>query len=145
MTRRLRLLPSADVARLGKRCYLFDRAALTENVVYVPTQRVSQRMFDVVRRVRTTWPTHEAQPVAAFQALFDNPADLSSLAQLVQAGYLEVLFHVADYYRSAGVPLPAIPFLDVVTYRFAIGDTRQHYHLPMKFTPWGYSCFRGGA
>lgn len=89
MTRRLRLLPSADVARLGKRCYLFDRAALTENVVYVPTQRVSQRMFDVVRRVRASWPTHEAQPFAAFQALFDNPADQSALAQLVQAGYLE--------------------------------------------------------
>jgi len=67
------------------------------------------------------------------------------MSDAMQAAYLEVLFHVADYYRSAGVALPAIPFLDVVTYRFAIGDTRQHYHLPMKVTPWGYSCFRGGA
>ena len=76
------------------------------------------------------------------KGVLDDPVLMSDA---MQAGYLEVLFHVADYYRSAGVPLPAIPFLDVVTYRFAIGDTRQHYHLPMKFTPWGYSCFRGGA
>jgi 5-hydroxyisourate hydrolase len=76
------------------------------------------------------------------KGVLDDPVLMSNA---MQAGYLEVLFHVADYYRSAGVALPAIPFLDVVTYRFAIGDTRQHYHLPMKVTPWGYSCFRGGA
>jgi 5-hydroxyisourate hydrolase len=38
-----------------------------------------------------------------------------------------------------------VPFLDVVTYRFGIDDPDAHYHLPMKVTPWGYSCFRGGA
>jgi 5-hydroxyisourate hydrolase len=43
------------------------------------------------------------------------------------------------------VPLPPTPFLDVVTYRFGISDPEQHYHLPFKCTPWGYSCFRGGA
>jgi 5-hydroxyisourate hydrolase len=38
-----------------------------------------------------------------------------------------------------------VPFLDVVTYRFGIADPQAHYHLPFKCTPWGYSCFRGGA
>jgi 5-hydroxyisourate hydrolase len=33
----------------------------------------------------------------------------------------------------------------VVHFRFGISDPRQHYHLPFKCTPWGYSCFRGGA
>ena len=28
--------------------------------------------------------------------------------------------------------------------RHIIADPRQHYHLPFKCTPWGYSCFRGG-
>ena len=41
--------------------------------------------------------------------------------------------------------LPAVPFLDVVTYAFGIADPAQHYHLPFKLTPWGYSLFRGGA
>ena len=60
-------------------------------------------------------------------------------------GHYEAVFHVADYYRAAGVPPPSTPFLDVVTYRFGIDDPKQHYHLPFKCTPWGYSCFRGGA
>jgi 5-hydroxyisourate hydrolase len=60
-------------------------------------------------------------------------------------GAYEAVFHVADYYRAAGVALPAVPFLDVVNYRFGIDNPDQHYHLPFKCTPWGYSCFRGGA
>ena len=71
--------------------------------------------------------------------------DAVLMSDAMQAGYYEAVFHAAEYYRGAGTALPALPFLDVVTYRFAIGDTRQHYHLPMKLTPWGYSCFRGGA
>ena len=71
--------------------------------------------------------------------------DAVLMSTAMQAGYYEAVFHAADYYRAANVALPELPFLDVVTYRFAIGDTRQHYHLPMKLTPWGYSCFRGGA
>lgn len=61
------------------------------------------------------------------------------------AGTYEALFHAGAWYREQGVALPAVPFLDVVSYRFGIADPKQHYHLPFKCTPWGYSCFRGGA
>ncbi|MBM3357382.1 MAG: hydroxyisourate hydrolase [Betaproteobacteria bacterium] len=61
------------------------------------------------------------------------------------AGTYEAVFHVAEWYRAQRVALPQTPFLDVVSYRFGIGDPAQHYHLPFKCTPWGYSCFRGGA
>ena len=71
--------------------------------------------------------------------------DTMLVSEAMQAGYYEAVFHAAAYYREQGVALPGTPFLDVVTFRFAISDTRQHYHLPMKLTPWGYSCFRGGA
>ena len=67
------------------------------------------------------------------------------VATMFQPGLFEVVFHIADYYRRAGVALPSVPFLDVVTYRFGITDGAQHVHLPFKCTPWGYSCFRGGA
>ena len=60
-------------------------------------------------------------------------------------GSYEAVFHVADWYRSRAWRCPQVPFLDVVTYRFGISDPEQHYHLPFKCTPWGYSCFRGGA
>ena len=68
-----------------------------------------------------------------------------ALNAIFPAGSYEALFHVADYYRQQRVDLPKVPFLDVVHYRFGISDPQQHYHLPFKCTPWGYSCFRGGA
>lgn len=68
-----------------------------------------------------------------------------AFAKQFAPGQYEALFHVGAYYRAVGVPLPDVPFLDVVPYRFGIADPAQHYHLPMKVTPWGFSCFRGGA
>ena len=61
------------------------------------------------------------------------------------AGFYEARFHIADYYRAMLGAIAAVPFLDVVNYRFGLADPDAHYHLPMKCTPWGYSCFRGGA
>jgi len=73
--------------------------------------------------------------------LLDDPA----LKERFEAGRYEAIFHVGAWYREQGVALPAVPFLDTVSYRFGISDPAQHYHLPFKCTPWGYSCFRGGA
>lgn len=69
----------------------------------------------------------------------------ASLANRFAAGVYEAVFHVGAWYREQGTALPSVPFLDVVTYRFGISDPEQHFHLPFKCTPWGYSCFRGGT
>jgi len=71
--------------------------------------------------------------------------EAEALADRLRPGMYDVLLHVGAFYRQAGVSLPRVPFLDVVTYRFGVADPEQHYHLPFKLTPWGYSCFRGGA
>ena len=60
-------------------------------------------------------------------------------------GTYEALFHVGDWYRAQRVAVPQPAFLEVVPYRFGIADLGQHYHLPLKMTPWGFSLFRGGA
>jgi 5-hydroxyisourate hydrolase len=70
---------------------------------------------------------------------------LIEVGDRARAGFYEAIFHVGDWYRHERITLPSPPFLDVVTYRFGISDPDQHYHLPFKCTPWGYSCFRGGA
>jgi 5-hydroxyisourate hydrolase len=54
-----------------------------------------------------------------------------------------VLFHAGDFFAAAGVTQSTPPFLDVVPFRFQIADPEQHYHLPMKITPWGFSIYRG--
>ena len=69
-----------------------------------------------------------------------------ALERRFEPGFYEARFHIADFYRGDGAsPAVSVPFLDVVSYRFGIADPAAHYHLPMKCTPWGYSCFRGGA
>ena len=83
--------------------------------------------------------------LATGQAAKNGQLEDRALALRMPAGPYEAVFHVADWYREQRVELPAVPFLDVVTYRFGIADPEQHYHLPFKCTPWGYSCFRGGA
>lgn len=77
----------------------------------------------------------------AANGVLDEPA----LGVRFEPGVFEASFYVADYYWRAGIKLPSVPFLEIVTYRFGVADSNQHYHLPMKVTPWGYSCFRGGA
>ncbi|MFR0690373.1 hydroxyisourate hydrolase [Enterobacterales bacterium AE_CKDN230030158-1A_HGKHYDSX7] len=70
---------------------------------------------------------------------------LEQLAECFAPGVYEVRLQVADFYRDSGETLAQTPFLDELVYRFGIGDSRQHYHLPFKLTAWGVSCFRGGA
>ena len=46
----------------------------------------------------------------------------------LRRGAYELTFHVAEYYRSAGVPLAEPPFLDRV---------------PLLCSPWSYTTYRG--
>ena len=59
----------------------------------------------------------------------------------VEPGEHEVLMHLGAFHRATGSEAP--PFLDVVPFRFRVLDLAQHYHLPIKFTPFGYSLYRG--
>lgn len=61
------------------------------------------------------------------------------------AGLYEAVFQVGAFYRARGEALPTPTFVEQATFRFGIAEPSQHYHLPMKVTPWGYSLFRGGA
>ena len=71
--------------------------------------------------------------------------DTALAGRLLAVGIYEAQFEVGRYYRGIGVALPDPAFLETVTYRFGIAEPDQHYHLPFKVTPWGYSLFRGGA
>ncbi|MEO9650446.1 MAG: hydroxyisourate hydrolase [Roseobacter sp.] len=74
--------------------------------------------------------------------LFEHPI---SDGQGVKRGLYEVEFDVGDYFRAAGVALPDPSFVEVAVFRFGIDRLSEHFHLPFKFTPWGFSMFRGGA
>jgi 5-hydroxyisourate hydrolase len=61
----------------------------------------------------------------------------------IAPGTYELRLHVGDYYRERGTRLPTPAFMDVQVFRFGLSDVTQHYHLPVKLSPWGMSLFRG--
>lgn len=58
------------------------------------------------------------------------------------AGRYELVFAVGPYFAAPGAEA-ALPFLDLVPVRFAIGDPAAHYHIPLLVSPWSYSTYRG--
>ena len=123
-------------ARLGREAELMPGVSI--HVVDVSRGVVARGMRVTLAAVAP--PRQIAEGVVSAKGLLEDPA----LAVRFPAGFYEAGFHVGEYY-AASEGGPDIPFLGVVTYRFGIADPEQHIHLPFKCTPWGYSCFRGGA
>ena len=86
-----------------------------------------------------TWHSVVSGTVGA-NGVVDGIADRETLFHV---GTYELRLHVAAYYRKLGTALPDPPFMDVQVFRFGVADASRHYHLPVKLTPWGLSCFRG--
>ncbi len=61
----------------------------------------------------------------------------------MKVGRYEIVFHVAEYYKRAGIPQTTPEFLDVVPIRVAIYDATSRYHVPLYFSPWSYMTYRG--
>jgi hydroxyisourate hydrolase len=61
----------------------------------------------------------------------------------IPAGTYELRFRTADYFRKEGVAVGDPAMLDTVLVRFSITDPTGHYHVPLIFTPTGYTTYRG--
>jgi 5-hydroxyisourate hydrolase len=55
----------------------------------------------------------------------------------IEPGEHEVLFHIGEWHGDPQA------FLGVVPFRFRVADVAPHIHLPIKFTPFGFSLYRG--
>ena len=60
-----------------------------------------------------------------------------------RTGRYEVLMYLDEYFARVGAKLPQPSFLSKVPLRFVISDASQRVHLPVLFSPWGYSYYRG--
>jgi 5-hydroxyisourate hydrolase len=54
-------------------------------------------------------------------------------------GTYRLRFETGPYFAAAGVT----PFHPVVEITFAVRDARQHYHVPLLLSPFGYTTYRG--
>lgn len=70
----------------------------------------------------------------------DTP--LLAASEMKVARY-ELVFHVAAYFRAAGITLTDPAFYEQVPVRFAIAEPGGHYHVPLLVSPYGYVTYRG--
>ncbi len=65
--------------------------------------------------------------------------DLAPKESRIEAGMYRLTFDTAKYFASHKL----IGFYPQVSVVFQIDDSRQHYHMPLLLSPFGYSTYRG--
>jgi len=58
-------------------------------------------------------------------------------------GRYELLLHLDEYFGRLASDIPSPPFLGKVPIRFGVYDASQNFHVPILFSPWNYSYYRG--
>jgi len=113
--------------------------AVSVHVVDIANGRVARGMRIEVFRLDGEAATPMLEGAVGNNGLVEDLHD----RDLFETGHYELRLHVAEYYRQLGTALPEPAFMDVQVFRFGLSDISQHYHLPVKLTPWGLSLFRG--
>ena len=84
------------------------------------------------------------RPLGSFTAVAGGRvADPLLVGEAYRTGRYEVLVHVGEYFEKLGAPIPKPAFLTSIPLRFAIHDASERVHLPVLFSPWTYSYYRG--
>ena len=65
-----------------------------------------------------------------------------ALVQEIKVGNYELVFHVEDYFKKK-VDLQKPNFLNEVSIKFGISNSKEKYHVPLLVSPWSYSTYRG--
>ncbi len=65
-----------------------------------------------------------------------------ALVEQVKIGNYELIFYVEEYFKEK-VDLPNPSFLNEVSIKFSISNPKEKYHVPLLFSPWSYSTYRG--
>lgn len=66
-------------------------------------------------------------------------ADLMTSDTVFSAGRYRLIFETGQYFHMRQIEC----FFPQVTITFVVGDARQHFHVPLLLTPFGYSTYRG--
>jgi 5-hydroxyisourate hydrolase len=59
--------------------------------------------------------------------------------ETAEPGTYRLLFFVDDYFRERNTKT----FYSEISVIFEVGDSAQHYHVPLLISPFGYSTYRG--
>jgi 5-hydroxyisourate hydrolase len=108
---------------------------ISVHAVDVASGRVARGLFVRLTRVEADGTQSTvAEGHIGQTGTLDHPV---TTGEGVTEGTYELLLHIGDFFAQSP------RFLDIVPFRFRVFDAAQHYHLPIKFTPWGFSLYRG--
>ena len=65
-----------------------------------------------------------------------------ALIEKTEIGTYELVFHVGEYFKEI-TKLQNPNFLNEVPIKFSIANPKEKYHVPLLFSPWSYSTYRG--
>jgi 5-hydroxyisourate hydrolase len=65
-------------------------------------------------------------------------------AGALRAGVYELTFKIGDYHRAQGLSGTEPRFLDEAPIRFGVDDPDAYWHIPLLFSLFSYSTYRGG-
>ncbi len=65
-----------------------------------------------------------------------------ALIDEIKKGDYELIFHVGVYLKGI-IKLEEPNFLNEVSIKFGISNPKEKYHVPLLFSPWSYSTYRG--
>jgi 5-hydroxyisourate hydrolase len=65
-----------------------------------------------------------------------------ALVEVIKVGNYELVFYVEDYFKNK-VKLQNPNFLNEVSIKFGVSNSKEKYHVPLLFSPWSYSTYRG--
>jgi len=91
-------------------------------------------------------------PQEMARATTDSAGRIASLGpELIMPGTYRLVFDTGGYQARQSqqgsthdaATTPEVPFFPEVTVTFTVADDREHYHVPLLMSPFGYSTYRG--
>ena len=124
------VLPGLDTSELGSSLYIFDRNAISANVIRIPTQKVSAAAASIITKLKTL--DRRPRTLEELDQVFERERERKFVRRLIAWGYLEAagvetsfldrLFHRPTFFNlpvappdvAADVGLVGVPFSSTV-------------------------------
>ena len=74
--------------------------------------------------------------------VLNNDGRSDAIVEEIKVGNYELIFHVGDYFEKI-IQLKKPTFLNEVPVNFFISNSKEKYHIPLIFSPWGFQSYRG--
>jgi 5-hydroxyisourate hydrolase len=121
-------------------------SAISTHVLDIAAGRPAEGMGVRLEQVAPAGPDEIAT------ATTDSAGRITSLGpERISPGTYRLVFDTGSYQArqsqqgsadDAAMP-PGVPFFPEVTVTFTVADDREHYHVPLLMSPFGYSTYRG--